>query len=36
MLGSRDSGDAYKPSGPDVGGGPGAPIQAPEDDDIPF
>ena len=36
MLGSRDSGDAYKPSGQDFGGGPGAPTQAPEDDDIPF
>jgi len=36
MLGSRDSGDAYKPSGPAAGGGPGGPIQAPEDDDIPF
>jgi len=28
MLGSRDAGDAYKPSGPEVGGGPGAPMQA--------
>jgi single-strand DNA-binding protein len=36
MLGSRDSGDAYKPSGPDVGAGAGSPMQAPEDDDIPF
>ena len=36
MLGSRDSGDTYRPSGPDAGGGPGAPTQAPEDDDIPF
>jgi single-strand DNA-binding protein len=36
MLGSRDSADAYKPGGPDAGGGPASPIQAPEDDDIPF
>jgi single-strand DNA-binding protein len=36
MLGSKDSGDAYRPSDPAAGGGPASPIQAPEDDDIPF
>ena len=37
MLGSRDAGgDAYKPGGPAAGGPSGGPIQAPEDDDIPF
>lgn len=35
MLGSRDSAEGFKPQSPG-GGGPGSPIQAPEDDDIPF
>jgi len=36
FLGGRDSGDAYRPEGPAAGGAPGSPVQAPEDDDIPF
>ena len=36
MLGTRDSGDTFKSEGPAAGGAPSSPIQAPEDDDIPF
>jgi single-strand DNA-binding protein len=36
MLGTKDSGDTYRPSSPDTGGGPASPVQGPEDDDIPF
>ena len=36
FLGGRDSGDAYKPESSAGGGSPGSPVQAPEDDDIPF
>ena len=36
MLGSRDSGDAYKPEGSTGKGIQDSPVQAPEDDDIPF
>ena len=36
FLGGRNSGDAYRPEGQAAGGAPGSPVQAPEDDDIPF
>ena len=36
MLGARDSADTFKPDAAAAGGSPGAPVQAPEDDDIPF
>ena len=36
MLGARDSADTFKPDAAAAGGPPGAPVQAPEDDDIPF
>ena len=35
MLGARDSSETFKPDAAS-GGPPGAPVQAPEDDDIPF
>jgi single-strand DNA-binding protein len=35
MLGSRDAGETFKPEG-QAAAAPGSPIQAPEDDDIPF
>ena len=35
MLGSKDSAETFKPDAA-AGGPPGAPVQAPEDDDIPF
>ena len=36
MLGARESGGTFKPEGLAAGGAPRSPIQAPEDDDIPF
>jgi single-strand DNA-binding protein len=36
MLGARDSADTFKPDAAAGGGPPSAPVQAPEDDDIPF
>ena len=36
MLGSKDFREGFKPEDPAAGGGPSSPIQAPEDDDIPF
>ena len=35
MLGSRDAGDSFKSEAP-AAAAPGSPLQAPEDDDIPF
>jgi single-strand DNA-binding protein len=35
MLGAREAGETFRPEGP-AAAAPGSPLQAPEDDDIPF